>query len=91
MADRLTTITLRTDEIPAYRAAVIACALPHERDGCERLLGQLASLESNAIVPGESLHFAPGRRSAQLADRALARLRSERRSRPSPDGRVNTS
>jgi hypothetical protein len=78
MADESATITLRFDELAAYRAAVIACALPEERERCERLLGQLASVEARAAMPSARLQFAPGRRTAQLAHRALAMLRDER-------------
>jgi hypothetical protein len=56
---------------------VISCARPEERDQCERLLGQLASLEARSAGP--TLEFVPGPLSAPLARRAFARLRAERR------------
>ena len=45
MGERFTRITLRANELVGYRAAVIACSLAEERELCERLLGQIASLE----------------------------------------------
>jgi hypothetical protein len=78
MADESATIALRGDELAAYRAAVVVCALPDERECCERLLGQLASVEAREAMPSARLEFAPGRRTARLAHRALAMLRDER-------------
>jgi hypothetical protein len=78
MADESATINLGIDEVAAYRAAVIACALPEERERCERLLGQLASVEARAAIHSARLQFAPGRRTAQLAHRALSMLHDER-------------
>ena len=69
-------ITLQPDELPTYRAAVIACASPTESASCERLLGQLASLQA-AAADGTCLAFIPAARSATLAYRALAALRHD--------------
>jgi hypothetical protein len=72
-------ITLRASELVGYRAAVIACSQPQERELCERLLGQIASLESQAVA-GESdseLTFAPPAGGAALAQRALEHLRAQ--------------
>jgi hypothetical protein len=75
MAHDSRTIAIRAAELPAFRAAVIACARPSERHGCERLLGQLASLESTAIEP--ELRFIPPSASAALARRAMQHLRAD--------------
>jgi hypothetical protein len=77
MAEHSPTITLRADDLPAFRSAVIACAHPAEREHCERLLGQLASLEARA--PAAMLEFIPGRTTAQLARRALEHLQRHER------------
>jgi hypothetical protein len=69
-------ITLQPGELPIYRAAVIACASTTESASCERLLGQLASLEA-AAANGACLAFIPAARSAALAYRALAALRHD--------------
>ena len=69
-------ITLQPDELPTYRAAVMACASSTESASCERLLGQLASLEA-AAANGTCLAFIPASRSAALAYRALAVLRHD--------------
>jgi hypothetical protein len=69
-------ITLQPDELPTYRAAVIACASTTESASCERLLGQLASLEA-AAANGTCLAFIPAARSAALAYRALGALRRD--------------
>jgi hypothetical protein len=69
-------ITLQPEELPTYRAAVIACASTAESASCERLLGQLASLEA-AAADGTCLAFIPAARSAALAYRALAALRHD--------------
>ena len=69
-------IALRAGELSAFRAAVIACALPHERERCERLLGQVASLEARADGHAAELRFAPSAGSVALARRALAHLRA---------------
>jgi hypothetical protein len=68
-------ITLQMHELPAYRAAVIVCAHADERERCERLLGQLASLEAQGDAAVSQLRFAPPSRSAVLARRALEHLR----------------
>jgi hypothetical protein len=44
-------ITLRADDFPAYRAAIIACATAEEKAPCERLLGQIASLARRSTGP----------------------------------------
>jgi hypothetical protein len=77
MADPATSIQLPASDLSAYRTWVISCASPEEREQCERLLGQLASLEARAT--SATLEFVPGPRSAPLANRALAHLREERR------------
>ncbi len=77
MASTPTSIHLPADDLPAYRTWVISCARPEEREQCERLLGQLASLEARA--DGATLEFVPGRQSAPLAARALGRLRAAQR------------
>jgi hypothetical protein len=79
MADRFSRITLRAGELPSFRAAVIACSGAGERDLCERLLGQLASLEAQALSahPDDELTFAPPRGSIALAQRALEHLRAK--------------
>jgi hypothetical protein len=61
MAGTFWRITLRADELAGYRAAVIACSRYEERELCERLLGQLASLEAQALAadPDAELTFAP--------------------------------
>ena len=50
MAGAFSRITLRASELVGYRAAVIACSRPEERELCERLLGQIASLETQAVA-----------------------------------------
>jgi hypothetical protein len=77
MADDPVTIILRAADLPAFRAAVIACAGPADRHRCERLLGQLASLESAATEA--TLRFVPARATAPLARRAREHLRSHER------------
>ena len=67
-------ITLRPDELPTFRAAVIACTSTAERESCERLLGQIASLE--AATSDGRVAFVPPPRSAALAYRAVAVLRA---------------
>jgi hypothetical protein len=71
-------ITLRQDELGAYRAAVIASASNADREACERLLGQLASLEA-AAPAGCCLAFLPQPRSHALAHRALRAMRHDDR------------
>jgi hypothetical protein len=79
MGERFMRITLRADELVGYRAAVIACAHAEERDLCERLLGQLASLEAQALSadPATMFTFAPPPGGAQLARRAVEQLRAK--------------
>jgi hypothetical protein len=77
MAHDSRTITLRGDDIAAFRTSVIACAHPSEAEHCERLLGQLASLEARGTAG--TIRFVPGRRTAPLARRALAHLQQVRR------------
>jgi hypothetical protein len=76
MADDAHMLTLRTADLAAFRAAVIACAEPGERRRCERLLGQLASVE--AAANGELVRFAPAGATSVLARRALAHLKPAR-------------
>lgn len=87
MAQRFTRMTLRADELAGYRAAVIACSRADERDLCERLLGQLASLEAQALLadPATQFTFAPPPGGLALARRAVEHLRAKplrRRFRP---------
>ena len=79
MIDRLPRITLSASELPGYRAAVIACSREHELELCERLLGQLASLEAQAFDadPDAELTFAPPAGGLRLAQRALEHLRAQ--------------
>ena len=72
MADDTTTIILAAGDLPAFRAAVIACTEPAEHGRCERLLGQLASLEAGAT--NATVRFVPHRDTTTLARRALAQL-----------------
>ena len=65
-------LTVRTTDLAAFRAAVIACAEPAERGHSERLLGQLASLEAAATA--EQLSFTPAAATSALAHRAFAHL-----------------
>jgi hypothetical protein len=83
MADHTMPIELPAPDAAAYRNAVIDCARPGEREQCERLLGQLASVEAPAASSG-TLRFIPWRDTADLARRALAQLEHARRR---PDGR----
>ena len=75
VAGRFGTLTLRADELPSFRAAVIACAAAEDRDACERLLGQIASLEGRSAEPYDELAFSPPSGARDLAERALAELR----------------
>jgi len=77
MTDDATTITLAPDDLSAFRAAVIACAGPADHERCERLLGQLASLEARANHT--MLRFIPSRETRTLARRAVAHLEHARR------------
>jgi hypothetical protein len=79
MNEKFTRITLRANELVGYRAAVIACSLAEERVLCERLLGQIASLESQAVngAHDTEVGFVPGAGAAGLAQRALEHLRAQ--------------
>ncbi len=79
MAGAFLRITLRADELAGYRAAVIACSRAEERELCERLLGQLASLETQALAaePAAELTFAPPPGGSALAHRAVEHLRAQ--------------
>ena len=79
MADRLTSITLRADELAGYRAAVIACSHGEDRELCERLLGQIASLETlaHAVPPETPFTFAPPPGGMRLARLAVEHLRKQ--------------
>jgi hypothetical protein len=72
-------ITLRASELVGYRAAVIACSRPDESGLCERLLGQIASLEAQSVADARDaeLTFAPPAGGAMLAQRALEHLRAQ--------------
>ena len=73
-------ITLQASELVGYRAAVIACSQQDERELCERLLGQIASLEAAQTVAGQrdtELTFAPPAGGAALAQRALEHLHAQ--------------
>ena len=80
MADDASIITLRTADLASFRAAVIACAEPADRHRCERLLGQLASLE--AALTTDALRFRPARTTSALARRALEHLERAGREQP---------
>jgi hypothetical protein len=67
-------IMLRPHELSAYRAAVTECSSAAEREACERLLGQLASLEA-ATARAACVAFFPAPRNAAVAYRALAAMR----------------
>lgn len=80
-------LTVRASELARYRAAVIECTQPEERVACERLLGQLAFLETGAggTTGSDVVSFNAPRDSAALAERALERMHTElfrRRRRP---------
>jgi hypothetical protein len=72
MADVTTTISLAAADLPAFRTAVVECIVPAEHERCERLLGQLASLEARAT--NAMLRFVPAPGTHSLAFPALARL-----------------
>ena len=71
-------IILQAHELPGYRAAVIACSRDDERELCERLLGQIASLEAQALDsdPQAELTFTPPPGGGALARRAVEHLRA---------------
>jgi hypothetical protein len=80
-------LTVRASELERHRAAVIECTQPEERAACERLLGQLAFLETGpgGTTGPDVVSFSAPPDSAALARRALERMRSElfrRRRRP---------
>ena len=79
MADRFTRITLRADELAGYRAAVIACSHGEDRELCERLLGQVASLEALArcVEPETPFTFVPPPGSVRLARMAVEHLHKQ--------------
>jgi hypothetical protein len=79
MAERFSGITLRADELAAYRAAVIACSHGEDRELCERLLGQIASLETLArsVDPWTPFTFAPPPGGLPLARLAVEHLRRQ--------------
>ena len=72
-------LTVRASELERYRRAVIDCTLPEEREACERLLGQLAFLETGpgGTTGADEVTFSAPPASAALAHRALERLRAE--------------
>ena len=76
VAGRFGSLTLRADELAGYRAAVIICAEDEDRDACERLLGQLATLEAQARE-GDELSFTAPPGAQDLANRAFTHLRLE--------------
>ena len=78
MAGRFRILTLRVDELAGYRAAIIDCARTGEDELCERLLGQLSSLEAQAAGAGPDgeLKFSPAPGAGALAARALDHLRT---------------
>jgi hypothetical protein len=79
MDRRFARISLDPVELAPYRAAIIACSRGDEQELCERLLGQLASLEAKALsaAPGGVLEFVPPRGGSALARRALEHLRAQ--------------
>ena len=87
MAAGVDTLTVRASELPRFRAAVIECTRPEEQGACERLLGQLAFLETGpgGTTGAHEVIFSPPAGSSALARRALDRMRTElfrRRRRP---------
>jgi hypothetical protein len=77
VAGRFGSLTLRADELASFRAAVIGCAAEEDRDACERLLGQLASLEDRYAGSDAELSFSPPAGARDLAERALAELHAQ--------------
>jgi hypothetical protein len=79
MAAGVQPLTVRASELARYRAAVIECTHPDEREACERLLGQLAFLESGpgGTTGADEVTFSAPPASAALARRALERMRTE--------------
>jgi hypothetical protein len=72
-------LTVRASELARLRAAVIDCTGPEEQQACERLLGQLAFLETGpgAAAGAHEVTFSAPPDSAELARRALERMRTE--------------
>jgi hypothetical protein len=72
-------LTVRASELGRFRAAVIECMGPEEREACERLLGQLAFLETGpgGTQGADEVTFSAPPESAELARRALDRMRTE--------------
>ena len=79
MAAGIGPLTVRASELRHYRAAVIECMGPEEREACERLLGQLAFLETGpgGTSGAHEVTFSAPPDSAQLARRALERMHTE--------------
>ena len=79
MAAGAQSLTVRASELARYRAAVIECTKPEERAACERLLGQLAFLETGpgGTTGAHEVTFSAPPDSAELAGRALERMRTE--------------
>jgi hypothetical protein len=67
------------NELADLRVAVVDVADRNEEEAAERLLGQLAALETQPRDGGRPVEFKPPARSADLARRAMDRLRSARR------------
>jgi hypothetical protein len=87
VAGRFGSLTVRADELASFRAAIIACAAEEDRDACERLLGQIASLEGRYADSDAELSFSPPPGARDLAQRALAELRGRPlRGTPRPVG-----
>jgi hypothetical protein len=85
VAGRFGTLSVRAGGLASFRAAVIACAAEEDRDACERLLGQLASLEGHYADTDAELSFNPPPGARDLAERALAELHARPpRRRPAP-------
>ena len=72
-------LTVRASELERYRAAVIDCTQPGEQEACERLLGQLAMLESGpgGTTGSHEVTFSALPNSAALARRAHERMHAE--------------
>jgi len=76
VAGRFGTLTLHAEELASFRAAVISCAEEEDRDACERLLGQISTLEARAHE-GDEVTFTAPPGSQDLANRALIHLRTK--------------
>lgn len=79
MAAGIHPLTVRASELQHYRAAVIECMEPQEREACERLLGQLAFLEAGpgGTSGADEVTFSAPPDSTELARRALDRMHTE--------------